>query len=270
MKARTLLFAAVLIGCEVHSQVPYRAVYDESSRVRKVEYKDNLVLSAVGFSDHPLVIELDPEEPIDTAAGGKISNWEVEKRASRLFARPLEGARPTTVLITTKSRSYILDLIPAGPKEKPSDFVSKIVMTYPSIAKTPDPAIEAAAIKDSSSPLQEAMKVVKNESYSLEVVNETVDIRPRELFDDGRFTYFKFPENLPIPAIFKSTPGSKEEWLVNSHRDGDYVVIHGLGESWNLRLSGSLIGIFNDAYDATGVGAAGGSTIKGVKVEVRK
>ena len=272
MRARLACVAAwaLLASCSLSAQ-PYSAVYDDSSRIRKVEYKDNLVLRAVGFADHPLVLELDPEDPIETAAGGKIANWEVERTASRVFARPLEGARSTTVLITTKARSYILDLVPAGPKAIATDFVSKIVITYPAAAPAPiDPSVAVVSLKDSATPLDEAMKVVKNEEYTLEVVSETIDIRPREVFDDGRFTYFKFPENLPIPAIFKSTPGTSEEWLVNSHRDGEYIVLHGLGQSWNLRLSGSVLGVFNEAYDATGLAAPGGSTIKGVKLEVRK
>lgn len=264
--------AVVLMMANIgFAQQPYSAVYDESSRIRKVEYKDNLVLRAIGYPDHPMVLELDPDEPIETAAGGKIANWEVEKSGSRFFARPLEGARSATVLITTKSRSYILDLVPGTGKSAPTEFVSKIVVTYlPPPPKPVDPAIAGAQLKDAATPLDEALKVVRNEEYTLEVVSETIDIRPREVFDDGRFTYFKFPENLPIPAIFKSTPGTNEEWLVNSHRDGEYIVLHGLGPSWNLRLSGSVLGVFNEAFDATGLAAHSGSTIKGLKLEVKK
>ena len=51
-------------------------------------------------------------------------------------------------------------------------------------------------------------------------------MRPREAFDDGRFTYLKFPNNIEIPAIYRAVPGAKDEWLVNSHREGDFVVLH--------------------------------------------
>ncbi|WP_179106886.1 TrbG/VirB9 family P-type conjugative transfer protein [Variovorax sp. KK3] len=228
------------------------------------------MLRAVGYPDHPLVLELDPGEPIESGAGGKIANWEVETRGSRLFARPLEGARPTTVLIATRTRSYVLDLVPGSGKGMPADFVSKIVVRMPPPpAKAPEPEIEAKAAKEAATPLSEALSTARNHHYSLEAVSETIDIRPREVFDDGRFTYFRFPENLPIPAIYKSAPGSQDEWLVNSHRDGDYIVVHGVGASWNLRLSGSVLGIFNEAYDPVGIAARAGTTITGLKQELK-
>ena len=247
----------------------YSASYDDSSRVRRVEYKDSLVLRAVGYADHPIVLELDPKEPIEDAAGGKIAGWEVFKLGSRFFARPLEGARFATTLIVTKSRTYVLDLVPGSPKSMPTDFVSKIVVTYP-VEKDLDEVAASKELKEAATPLDEALKGPRNDQYSLEAVAESVDIRPREVFDDGRFTYFRFPDNLPIPAIYKSTPGSTEEWLVNSHRDGDFIVVHGVGASWNLRLSGTLIGVFNDAFNATGIAPVNGTTISGMKRELRK
>jgi type IV secretion system protein VirB9 len=248
----------------------YSASYDESTRIRSIEYRENLVLRAVGYPDYPIVIELDAGEPIESAAGGKIANWEVETRGSRLYARPLDGARPTTVLIASKTRSYVLDLVPGSRKGAPTDLVSKIVVRLPAPPqKPPEPVAEANAIKEAATPLSEALSAARNDHYSLEAVSETIDIRPREVFDDGRFTYFSFPENLPIPTIYKSAPGSQDEWLVNSHRDGDYIVVHGVGASWNLRLSGSVLGVFNDAYDPVGVAARAGATITGVKRELK-
>lgn len=274
MNARPILCGLVtaLAGFTCLAAEPYTANYDTASRVRKVEYQDNLVLKAVGYADHPLMLELNPDEPILEVAGGVISNWEVQKKAARLYARPLDDARPTTLMIATKSRSYVLDLVPGKTKGAPSDFVSKIVVTYPAPPekpKGPDLVAEGKAARDASTPLEEAKKATRNTRYTMEVVSETVDIRPREVFDDGRFTYFRYPQNLPIPAIYKGVPGTEEEWLVNSHRDGDYIVVQGLGQLWNLRLSGSVLGIFNDAYDPMGVAAESGSTIEGVKRELK-
>lgn len=254
---------------------PYSATYSDSDRVRRVEYKDDLVLQVVGYADHPILLELDPAEPILGIAGGKVSNWEVEFKGSRLFVRPLEGARNTTVLVASKSRTYILDLAPGVSKVRPNAFVSKIVVTYPAIhapvvEKAVDPVAEAKAELEATSPLEAAQQAARNRRYSLEVVSEGQDIRPREVFDDGRFTYFKFPDNLPIPTIYKSAPGAKDEWLVNSHRDGDFVVVHGIAPLWNLRLSESVIGVFNDAFEPAGLAPAGDMTIAGFKREVRK
>lgn len=265
-----IVAAAWLMPLLVSAQ-PYSATYDETSRVRRVEYKDNLVLKTIGYADHPIVLELDPDEPIEGFAGGKIANWELERRGFRLFVRPLEGARPTTVVIATKTRSVVLDLIPGSGKTMPSDFVSKIVVMPPAPApKGPDIVAEGKAIKEAATPLSEALQAARNDRYSLEAVKETIDIRPREVFDDGRFTYFKYPGNLPIPAIYKSTPGTKDEWLVDTHRDGDYIVAHGVGAAWNLRLAETVLGVFNDAFDPIGSVPADDTNISGLKREMRK
>lgn len=270
MKAVLALAAACCLLHAAGAAESYTAVYDEFARVRKVQYSDNLVISVAGYPDHPMMIEFDQNEPILDAAGGAIANWEVVKRGSRLFARPLEGARPTTVVVGTKTRSYVLDLAP-GAKKAPPDFVSKIVVVYPASGTTPEAKAEVTAkdIKEASTPLDESKYGVRNARYSLEVVSETVDIRPREVFDDGRFTYFRFPENLAVPAIYKSTPGTSEEWLVNSHRDGDYIVLHGIAPLWNLRTTGTTLGIFNDAFDPVGLAPSGATTVHGLKREVR-
>lgn len=254
---------------------PYAAVYSESDRVRRVEFKDDLVLQVVGYPDHPILLELDPSEPILGIAGGKVSGWEVEFKGSRLFVRPLDGARNTTVLVASKSRTYILDLVPGTSKMRSASFVSKIIVSYPSAPlpaaeRVADPVAQAKAVLEETTPLEEAQQAARNQRYSLEVVSEGQDIRPREVFDDGRFTYFRFPDNLPVPTIYKSAPGAKDEWLVNSHRDGDYIVVHGIAPLWNLRLTESVIGVFNDAFDPAGQAAAGDTTITGIKREIRK
>jgi len=92
----------------------------------------------------------------------------------------------------------------------------------------------------------------RNANYTMQVVTETVDVRPREAFDDGRFTWLLFPRNQEVPAVYKSVPGTEEEVIVNSHMEGDYLVLHAVAPLWNLRLAGSVIGVFNEAYDAMG------------------
>lgn len=90
-------------------------------------------------------------------------------------------------------------------------------------------------------------------SYSMELVNTTVDIRPMRVFDDGKFTYFYFPENTDIPAIYEATPGSHDEWLTNFHKAEDgAIVVHGIAKQWNLRLDKAIIGVFNDGFKTSG------------------
>lgn len=266
---KAILVICLAAGSAQASADTYSAVSGESSRVRRVEYKDNMVVSATGYADHPILIDMDPKEPIEDKAGGKMSNWEVYKNGSRMYVRPLDDARPMTLIVATKTRSYVFDMKP-GKGTPPPGFVSKIIFSYPEVTTSTE-AMEKQSkeIRDARSPLGDALKAARNMRYSVETTTVGSDIQPREVFDDGRFTYFKFPANLPVPAIYQSTPRSKDEWLVNSHKDGEYVVMHAVGASWNLRSGPSLLGIFNDAYDAAGAAPVDGTTISGIRREVR-
>jgi type IV secretion system protein VirB9 len=87
----------------------------------------------------------------------------------------------------------------------------------------------------------------------MQIVKEEVIIRPKEVFDDGVFTWFLFPKSQSVPVLYKSVPGTKEEAVTNFHMEGDYVVAHATSALWNLRLGGSLVGVYNESFDPTGL-----------------
>ena len=58
---------------------------------------------------------------------------------------------------------------------------------------------------------------------------------PTRVWDDGRQTYFEFPEETPIPAIFAAGPGKKDESLVNVATRGRIQVVQQLGQRFILR-----------------------------------
>ncbi len=277
----------------------FRASSEPDSRIRRVEYREDLVVSIVGFADHPFVLELSTDEEIrDVAGGGLVSGqdlkagvlggWETSRRGSRLFIRPLPSARRTTLLITSnRGRVYVVDLVPGLHERKDFDKrVSRVVYTYappplPTLRPNPptaalplfspsgegDRAPAAAVPAPAAAPQQ---PVLRNTNYSMEVVTIAADIRPTEVFDDGRFTFFRFLGNSPVPAIYKSVPNTEKEWLVNSHREGDLIVMHGVARLWNLRIEDDVVGIFNDAFDALGNPPLDGTTSSTLKRGVAK
>lgn len=235
-----------------------------ASRVLRVKFVPHDVTRLRGAIDHPVLVEFSADEPIEDVAGGGISGWEVQKRAHRLFVRAMPQARAGTMLITTRSRSYVFDLVPvrAAAKGALGPYMSKIVFEYDAlppaapVAAASTPPDKAIPAKLEDLPLErDSPPPYRNASYSMQVVSETVDIRPREAFDDGRFTWLLFPRNQELPVVYKSVPGTQEEMVVNSHMEGEYLVLHAVAPLWNLRLAGSVVGVFNDAYDAMGVGA---------------
>ena len=70
----------------------------------------------------------------------------------------------------------------------------------------------------------------------------------------GEFTYFKFPGQRDLPAIYMVDPDGNES-IVNRHSTGpsnEIVVVHKVAARWVLRLGARALAIWNDAYDAEG------------------
>lgn len=273
-----LKFTALVIGlvwstCSVAAPMLIQGA--DAVRITHVKYAPNDVTRVLGAVDHPVLIELSSAEAIEDVAGGGISGWEVQKRGYRLFVRALPSASEATMLVTTRSRSYVFDLIPlrAASKVGIGERMSKVVFDYDAPAITAvapsqgavDTSVGKSVVSLESLPNESANRhPYRNASYTMQVVSETVDIRPREAFDDGRFTWLLFPRNQEVPAVYRSVPGTEEEVVVNSHMEGDWLVLHAVAPLWNLRLAGSMIGVFNEAYDVMGVGAGTKTVFPGV------
>jgi len=243
----------------------------DNNRIERVMYDDNKVVKISAIVNHPFLIEFKPDEPIEDIAGGEIAGWDVQKKGYRLYVRALEKAEDTTLIVSSRKRSYVFDLIRAKATPKNLDQrPSKIVFNYPAPPAPPPKPVVIVAPPPPPPPPPPEPPVRRNENYSMQIVSESVDIRPREVYDDGRFTWMKFPANGEIPAIYKSTPKVKEEILIGSHMEGEYVVMHGIAPLWNLRLAGSMIGVFNESYDEFGVGPKNGTTVHGLVREIKK
>lgn len=89
---------------------------------------------------------------------------------------------------------------------------------------------------------------------------------PEIVFDDGRFTYFRFKGNTDIPTIF--IDGADGEEKVNFHVSKDdpkLVVVEALAKKFVFRQGKAVVSIFNEAYNPVGVAPQNGTTVDGVE-----
>lgn len=107
-----------------------------------------------------------------------------------------------------------------------------------------------------------------NSSYSIAEGAASADIVPTLVFDDGRFTYFRFPNNREVPAIFHVL-GDGSETLVNTRMEGDLLVSDRVSRRLMLRAGHAVVGVWNDAFDLDGVPPANGTTVNGVERTVK-
>ena len=102
-----------------------------------------------------------------------------------------------------------------------------------------------------------------NSNYSIAEGNGSEDIVPTLVFDDGRFTYLRFPNNREVPAVFQVLPDGAET-LVNVRMEGDLLVVDRVSRRLMLRAGSAVVGIWNEAFDIDGIPPRGGTTVPGV------
>jgi type IV secretion system protein VirB9 len=169
----------------------------------------------------------------------------VDETVAIAAAKPLAVDKPAAQLVEVESTPI------AAAKPLAADKpVEQLVESIPPVS----PALQASKPPQTLRAGTAVIKTSLNRNYSMQIVKEDVVIRPKEVFDDGVFTWFLFPKSQSVPVLYKSVPGTKEESVVNFHMEGDYLVAHATAALWNLRLGGSLVGVFNDSFDSTGLG----------------
>jgi type IV secretion system protein VirB9 len=87
-------------------------------------------------------------------------------------------------------------------------------------------------------------------------------LAPTALWDDGRFTYFKYATARDLPTIFTKLPDGGEA-TANFHMEGDTVVVHEVSKAFVIRYGQSVLGIRNDGYSPDGHYNRAGSSVPG-------
>lgn len=175
-------------------------------------------------------IQFAADEAIQSVAAGDTANWEITPTRNRknLFIKPRFDDQDTSLTVITDKRSYQFVLRSTGEGKKWYQRVSWIysrdlVLTVEgedaADAPVAAPGAPASATKQSTG--------VEIEPSSLHFgyqISGDAAFRPRVVFDDGKFTYFKMPSNLQeLPALF-AVIEDKDYSLVNFEVKGDYLV----------------------------------------------
>ncbi|WP_234413607.1 TrbG/VirB9 family P-type conjugative transfer protein [Ideonella sp. A 288] len=114
----------------------------------------------------------------------------------------------------------------------------------------------------------QARPQVMNTHYSIAEGRGSQDIVPTLVFDDGRFTYLRFPGNREVPAVFHVL-GDGSETLVNARMEDDLLVVDRVSRRLMLRAGAAMVGLWNEAFDVDGVPPGAGTTVPGVERVVK-
>jgi type IV secretion system protein VirB9 len=283
MKSGSRIFitavALAVVGWDAHAAEPV------DPRVRDLLYDGHSIITVNVRQGVVTEIDLDPNDLITFAATGYGSDCEGKDEQASWCIAALPGqhvvfVKPRSIaagennlqVVTKAGHSYSFVFALLGKTDK-RDPVHRLLVRLPAPPPPPAPAraMSFAPLMAPPDPekvvaerLAHAEPKVVNTSYSLAVGKDSDDIVPTLVFDDGRMTYFRFPGNREVPAVFQRDQAGAES-MVNSEMDGDLLRVDRVGREFYLRSGNRAVRVWNDAFDINGRPSEGGTTVAGVE-----
>ena len=226
-------------------------------RIRIARYVPDEVVLLNGTLGYAITVEFEAGERIENVSIGNSLGWQVtpNRKANRLFLKPVAQTAPTDMTVVTNLRAYTLDLrVRPQPRRPDRSIIFALKFDYPEPAMAmPEPVVEKPP-----APPEPPKDINHAYSYSGSKIG-----LPLRVFDDGRATYFSFPETADYPAIFAVDSHGKEAAVNMSQRDG-LVVIDQLAQAFVLRRGSDVTRVINNRFQ---VDTDKGSALAGRKTQ---
>ena len=281
MRRPTALLAALLTAVAAMSAWSNDAERDP--RLRELTYNARTVITVPVKRGVVAHVVLDPDEAITDVGAGLGGDCAKPESAWCIAAQPggrhlfvkakSSASAPNNLAVVTDKRTHSFRFIVlADSDSKPP--VYRLVVRAP-VVRTVTAARPAALVQLPPAPLPpspqevvgERLKAepqVVNSNYSIAEGKGSEDIVPALVFDDGRFTYLRFPGNRELPAVFHVL-GDSSETLVNARMEGELLVVDRVSRRLMLRAGSAVVGVWNEAFDIDGVPPVGGTAVPGVQ-----
>ena len=197
------------------------------SRVRNAVYQDGQVYRVNVGMMRVTSVEFGPGEEIVSIVAGDTEgfNFDGVPGGRALVVKPTVAGGSTNMTVYTNRRAYYLHLNEVGSR---ADYVVRFGGGVTAQA----PRLGAAEPQNK--------RLNPTTPWGGYGANKRNAALPLQVWDDGDFTYFRFPRNAPIPAIFRWTGG--RERTVNSVAQEEGVIrVSGVHRQWVLRLGEEVI-----------------------------
>ncbi len=210
------------------------------SRIRFVWYqRDDVVIVPASYGASTM-IEFADDEKVETLGAGDAMAWSIEpnKKGNVLFVKPIEKNAVANLNVLTNKRSYVFLL--KGEFRPVTQQVYAIKFRYPEEAS--DAALMNEARARAAQPNRQGFKAENaNSSYGYKGSSAN---KPLVIYDDGVKTWFRFDPAREVPAIYV-VDSERNETLINSRREGAYIVVDKVNYQWTLRNGDETTCVFN-------------------------
>lgn len=278
---RLLILLCTALVMPLHAaDIPQGSQRD--NRIQYVNYHSGdvvLVHSAVGIVSR-IVFEQGEIILPDGIHTGHADGWDITGRGRILTIQPMSvqldqetTIRPnpkqwgTNIAIETNKRLYDFEvrLLPENYSGHDAQMFYRIEFSYPIESEANARTIatkNAAAAAQAAKAEQAILPKPRNSNYTMRLGKRSDGIAPTMAFDDGLFTYLRFPNNRDIPTVWIVTADGTEGKInthVHEHRR-DILVVHRVARELILRLGSSVVAISNQSFDIDGMPPVDGSS----------
>jgi type IV secretion system protein VirB9 len=256
-------------------------------RLREVVYDPRAVVTVPVKRGVVTLVVLDADEAITEVAAGLGGDCSKADAAWCIAAQPggrnlfvkakssASAANTLAVVTDRRTHSFRFVVLADGDPKPP---VYRLVVKAPARIAPPArvalrdavPLMALPVVPPPPSPHQvvaerlQAKPQVKNTQYSIAEGAGSQDIVPTLVYDDGRFTYLRFPGNREVPAVFHVL-GDGSETQVNARMEDDMLVVDRVSRRLMLRAGSAVVGLWNEAFDLDGRPPGDGTTVPGVQ-----
>jgi type IV secretion system protein VirB9 len=256
-------------------------------RLRELVYDPHAVVTVPVKRGVVTLVVLDADEAITEVAAGLGGDCTKSEAAWCIAAQPggrnvfvkakSAASAPNNLAVVTDRRTHSFRFVVLADSD-PKPPVFRLMVKAPPRPAPPAavslrdaaPLIALPALPVMPSPREviaerlQAKAQVVNTRYSIAEGEGSQDIVPSLVFDDGRFTYFRFQGNREVPAVFHVL-GEGAETLVNARMEDDLLVVDRVSRRLMLRVGSAVVGVWNEAFDLDGITPADGTTVPGVE-----
>lgn len=242
---------------------------EKNSHIQTINYDENIFkfYSAIGIVT---TIEFDQNEVIKDFAMGDREAWNASFNGNLLVIKPKDKRGSTNLTVYTSKRKYLFWVEMLSKNNKNVPYLLKVKSPSQQIiagsTKTPEMIAEeeaAAKIKARNDELEKIKSDLKNAKNEGKINKDywivgTTELEPVAAEDNGVHTRLTFSAAKPLPVAFIIENDGTES-IVDSHMDGDTMVLHRVADKIILRRGNMVAGITNRNVNRVGMSSPTGT-----------
>lgn len=201
------------------------------ARIKQFVYNENTVYRLDMHTNFISTVQFGANEVVESIQVGDSASWQIIrlKRGDVISIKPLNSDAITNMTVYTDRRVYSFELRAhrgtAGHRQN-HNFRTTFRYPTPVVSEFGNTATSRSG---------------RNFDY---YVAGSAEFAPVEVFDNGKQTIFTFPENGPLPGIFRVGKGGRE-YIVNSRTAGNQIIVDGVNKEWTVRIGEEAICVSN-------------------------